>query len=353
MKCSNCGYVYSGSGNPSNCAKCGCNFGNNGTEESGLSTKSKIATGIGAAAGLAAGVGMLAYQNRDVVVDASENLSESGEIIVDSNLNIESSLENQDVSLEGTNSDVEDATIDSNLIVDSESETNLSSNSNSGNGIKGNDKIDSEKTMDVSDSKDEKNDDFSNNDTDLDDGKDDSNTDGTGVTDDSSNDNEQDSEETDSSGNDDSETGGTENSGDSETGSSGNSGNGNSSGESDDSETDEEDLTQPANTGGDSGSSGGGGNGIGDINFTPTDLEYAAGLFGLGSLSGKTLSDANACAGNILQTVKEASNLASGLNSNKSRTITANDLSSVVSSVTAVAGSGGYLTTVEKNTNRL
>ena len=51
MKCSNCGYIYNGTGNPSNCPKCGYGFGVSDEEEKGMSTKGKIATGIGAAAG--------------------------------------------------------------------------------------------------------------------------------------------------------------------------------------------------------------------------------------------------------------------------------------------------------------
>ena len=72
MKCSNCGYIYNGTGNPSNCPKCGYGFNDTSDEKDGMSIKGKIATGIGAAAGLAAGVGVLAYQNRDVVVKADE-----------------------------------------------------------------------------------------------------------------------------------------------------------------------------------------------------------------------------------------------------------------------------------------
>ena len=147
MKCSNCGYIYNGIDTPSNCPKCGYSFGGSEEEKKGLSTKSKVATGIGAVAGAAAGIVMLAYQNRDVVVDAGE--IENGEdvngVVDNTNTNVDESQNTSDVVdgttsedetiVDGTVTDGEETDVKDDSIVDEEKKPSGSSSGKKDDGI--------------------------------------------------------------------------------------------------------------------------------------------------------------------------------------------------------------------------
>ena len=61
---------------PTHCPKCGYSFGGSEEEKKGLSTKSKVATGIGAVAGAAAGIGMRACRRRKAALYAAGGLPE-------------------------------------------------------------------------------------------------------------------------------------------------------------------------------------------------------------------------------------------------------------------------------------
>lgn len=379
MKCSNCGYVYNGVGNPSNCPKCGYSFGNSNDEDKGLSTKSKIATGVGAAAGLAAGIGMLAYQNRDVVVDASENISDTNNNTDDSNLNVDNVLENQN-SVVDNNSNVEDTTIvDGTIIEDGNNNVDDSisgsSNKNDG-GIDTNNKpendsissdMNSNTNSDVnSDSSNTESDNTSSNDAenekneeknntseenDSSDEDTDSNDDSDSSDKEDSNEGNTDSEEDNTSNNDE----GSENDESSE-GDSGQNENDSSDSNQDESGNDEEDLTDTPKTGG-----SGGGGGLGDINFTPRQLDEAVSYFGLGVAGyagSNTFSAAKECAGDAFKAIQEAAGLVSDLNPDGNRliTTTGSDMKSIVSNVKAVTGangSWGYLDSLQNKAKKL
>ena len=389
MKCSNCGYIYNGIDTPSNCPKCGYSFGGSEEEKKGLSTKSKVATGIGAAAGAAAGIGMLAYQNRDVVVDAGE--IENGEdvngVVDNTNTNVDESQNTSDVVdgttsedetiVDGTVTDGEETDVKDDSIVDEEKKPSGSSSGKKDDGI------DSEKLVDKNNNKEEssdgdKKDSEDNNDEESSENKDDDkeedkddeesseNKEEDKDDDESSEDKDEDKDDEESSENKDEDKDDGESSDDKDKDDSSDDGKKDDDKDKEDSSNndkeDDEDLTDKPNTGGDSGSGGrSGGGGLGDINFTPRQLDEAVSFFGMGVggyAGSNTLSAAKECAGDALKTLQEASDLVSNLNPNGNRTITTTggDMKSITSNIKAVTGANGawgYLDSLENKTKNL
>ena len=134
MKCTECGYIYNGVEEVSNCPKCGHSYGS--VDEKGLSNKSKAAVAIGAAAGAVAGLGNLAMQNETVSAKNGENLiadSQDGQVEEFVELNDETT------NFEGNSSN-------------GDSSSSISDNTNSGNDYESsaNDSIDFDDNRDGS-----------------------------------------------------------------------------------------------------------------------------------------------------------------------------------------------------------